>query len=188
MVKIDLAKAEREFAKTMRQYIQLSKKETAEALNKKAKDVLRGNRDGGFQGVMALTPKADAAKIEADLRRDGLVYWKLVKKRGLKRAAIEKKAEQIIKARIRGIGYIRAGWFKAARRFGAKGGKTRKGWASAGYGVKAKPNKTEALFVNKATGAVQVSGPALARAIESVRQDMMKYIARKLKEKWGKRR
>lgn len=188
MVKIDFGKAERQFAAAMKLYAKVSKKEVADALNKKAQQVIKGYADAGITGVISRTPVADPMRIEQQLRANGLVYHKLIKKQGKKRKAIEKEAEKIIKARMKSAGYIRAGWYKAARAFRVRAGRTRKGWASAGYGVKATPNKTEALIVNKAIGAVKVAGHALALSMNEARKDMMKYIARKLGEKWGRKR
>ena len=188
MVKLDLAKAERKFAEHMKLYAKLSRVEVSDALNKKAQQVLKGYKSAGITGVMTRTPKADPMKIEQELRANGLVYHKLIKKFGKTRKQIEAEAKKIISARKRGVGYIRAGWFKAARKFNVRAGKTRKGWASAGYGVKATPAKTEAIFTNKAIGAVQVAGHALALSMNEARKDMMKYIARKLGEKWGRKR
>lgn len=179
MVKIDFRKAERDFARAMRQYTELSKKEVAEAINKKAKDV----------AIRAIkyTPRADKAAIEAQLRANGLVY-KIIKKTGLTRKQIKAKAERTIRLRKRGVGYIRAGWYKAAQAFGARGGKVRPGkLADKGTGKRATPSKTEAVMNNYTAGASVVGGMALARAMEEVRKDMMVYIARKLSERWGKR-
>jgi hypothetical protein len=179
MVKIDFAKAERDFAKAMRQYAELSKKEVSEALNKKAKDV----------AIRAIkyTPKADKERIEQQLRANGLVY-KLVKKTGLTKKQIQQKAERMIRARKRSAGYIKAGWYKAAQVFGARGGRTKaKGLAAQGTASKATPSKTEAVMNNYTKGATKVSGQALARSMDEVRKDMMVYIGRKLREKWGKR-
>jgi hypothetical protein len=179
MVKIDFAKAERDFSKAMRQYAELSKKEVSEAINKKAKDV----------AIRAIkyTPRADKSAIESQLRANGLAY-KIIKKTGLTRKQIKAKAERLIRLRKRSVGYIRAGWYKAAQAFGARGGKTRPGKrADAGTGKRATPSKTEAVMNNYTKGATTVSGNALARAMEEVRKDMMVYIGRKLGEKWGKR-
>jgi hypothetical protein len=180
----DFKAAEKAFAATLRQYSSFSKLTAAEAINKKAKDVAIR--------TISRTTKADAAKIEATLRGPGrgggtLVY-RLFDKTGMTRAEIKAKAQRLIRARKSAVGYIRAGWYKAAQAFGARGGKIKEGGlAAAGRGVKATPSKTEALLENKALGATEVSGPALAAALDSVRADMMVYIARKLREKWGKR-
>lgn len=180
MVKIDFGKAEKDFAKSMRQYAFLSKKEVSEALNKKAKDV----------AIRAIkyTPRADKDKIESQLRANGLVY-KIIKKTGLTRKQIKAKAERMIRLRKRGVGYIRAGWYKAAQVFGARGGKTRPGKRAAlGTGKRATPSVTEAIMSNFTIGVTKISAMPLARAMDEVRRDMMPYIARKLKEQWGKKR
>lgn len=180
MVKIDFAKTERDFAKTMRQYTALSKDLVSDAINKKAKDVAIRS--------IKYTTRADRAAVEAQLRANGLVY-KIIKKTGLTRKQIKAKAERLIKARKRSVGYIRAGWYKAAQAFGARGGKTHPGkLADKGTGKRATPSKTEAVMTNYAKGATTISGPALARGMDEVRKDMMVYIARKLREKWGKKR
>jgi len=179
MVKIDFAKGERDFSKAMRQYAELSKKEVSEALNKKAKDV----------AIRAIkyTPKADKGQIEQQLRTNGLAY-KLIKKTGLSKKQIQQKAERLIRARKRSVGYIKAGWYKAAQVFGGRGGRTKSGGlAEQGTAKKATPSKTEAVMNNYTKGATKVSGQALARSMDEVRKDMMVYIGRKLKEKWGKR-
>jgi hypothetical protein len=179
MVKIDFSKTEKQFSKTMKQYAELSRKEVSEAINKKATDV----------AIRAIkyTPRADKQKIESDLRANGLVY-KLIKKTGLTRKQAQQKAERMIRRRKASVGYIRAGWYKAAQAFGARGGKTRPNkLAAKGSGIKATRSKTEAILNNAAFGAPNVGIYALARAMDEVRKDMMVYIGRKLKEKWGKR-
>jgi hypothetical protein len=178
--KMDFKAAERAFSKTLREYTRLSSKTAEDALNRTAKDVAIR--------AISKTPKADASKVRASLKASGLAY-KLLKKTGLKREEIKKKAAALIRARVRSVGYIKAGWYKAARAFGGRGGTTRPGGLAAqGSGEKATSRKLTATLINKTRGAVEVSGQPLAAAIEEKRKDMMVYIARKLREGWGKRR
>lgn len=138
-------------------------------------------------GVIARTEKANAAKIRAALKADGLAY-RLIKKTGLTREQIKKKAEALIAMRVRIVGYIKAGWYKASQAFGGRGGKVKPGGLAAqGEGRRAKPSNLTATLTNKTIGAVEVSGPALAKAMDEKRRDMLVYIARKLRQRWGKR-
>lgn len=183
MVTVDFKKAEREFTRTLRQYTELTSKDVADAINKKAKDVAIR--------TISNTPKADPAKIESELRGPGrgggqLVY-RLFNHRNMTREVAADQARRIIRARMTAVAYIKAGWYKAAQAFGARGGKTRAGWTRAGSGKRATATKPEAVLTNRTIGATLVSGPALAAAVESVRADMMIYIKRKLSERWGQR-
>jgi hypothetical protein len=178
--KMDFGKSSKAFSRTLRRYADLSSKGAQEAINKKAKDVcIRAIRE---------TPKADRGKIKSELEANGLVY-RLIKKTGLKRAEIEKKAKAMIRVRQASIAYIKAGWYKAAQAFGGRGGKVRPdGLAAKGSGEKATKGKLTATLTNAAYGAPTVGGDALDRAMESVRKDMMVYLAKKLKGGWGKKR
>jgi hypothetical protein len=182
--KADFSKAAADFAKTMREYQRLSKREAADALNKKAKDVAIR--------TISRTPKADKGAIEASLRGPGrgggtLVY-RLFQHKGMTRMMADDQAKRFIKARQASIAYIRAGWYKAAQMFGARGGRVRPGGlAEKGSGTKATPGNLTAILENKTVGAEKISGPALSKAMDEVRKDMLVYIARKLREGWGKK-
>ena len=191
--KADFSKAQAAFARTMREYQRLSSKEAADALNKKAKDVLLGNSKAGVTGVIKRTPKADKAAIESQLRgpgRDGgQLVFRLFNHKGMTRMMADDQAKRFIRARQAAVAYIKAGWYKAAQAFGGRGGKVRAGGlAEQGRGTKASPGNLTAILENKTVGAEKVSGPALARAMDEVRKDMLVYIARKLRQGWGKGR
>lgn len=162
----------------MRRYADLSSKGAAEAINKKAKDVCIR--------AIAQTPMADKGAIRTSLQTDGMAY-KLVRKTGLTKAQIKQKAAALIRARTGSVRYIKAGWYKAAQVFGGRGGKTRPdGLADKGTGSKASPRDLTAIMENKAFGATEVGQEALSKAVDSVRKDMMVYIARKAREAWGR--
>lgn len=175
---VDFGKSQARFGRVMREYSLMSSKTVAEAINKKAKDVcLRAIRE---------TPVADKGGIEASLRRGGLAH-RLIRKKGLKRKEIERKAAALIRARKASVGYIRAGFYKAAQVFGGGGGKTKPGGlAVRGSGKKATPSTLKATITNGARGAVPVAGDALAKAMDEVAKDMLIYIAKKLRAGWGK--
>lgn len=177
---INFRDTERAFSKTLREYTRLSSKSVPEAVNRTAKDVaIRTIKE---------TDKAEASEIRSALKTNGLAY-KLINKTGLKAAEIKKKAEALIRARVRSAGYIRAGWYKAAQAFGGRGGKTKPGGlAEQGKGTKATERTQTATLENKTVGAPEVSGPALARAMESKRKDLLVYIAKKLRKGWGQKR
>jgi L,D-peptidoglycan transpeptidase YkuD (ErfK/YbiS/YcfS/YnhG family) len=179
-MKMDFSRTERRFRQTLRQYAEVSKKETSEVINKKGNQLMRI--------TMARTEKASASKIRAELNQNGLAY-KLINKTGMKRAEIAAKVKKFISARARSAGYIRAGWFPAARIFGLRGGKNHPGKsAEKGTGKRATPKSLEATIENVTHGAVKVSGPALAEAMEIVRKDMIVYLGRKLRNRWGRGR
>lgn len=191
--KIDFSGAERSFSKAMSSYTKLSSKTSEEAVNKAAKDVLVGNRAGGVTGVIALTPKADVKAVKARLNgpgRDGkgkLVY-RLIDKRGKSRQEIKELARKFIARTASSVGYIKAGWYRAAQAFGGRGGRVSpKGFAAEGKGKRATESKPEATFENHSTGAVKISGPALSAAMESKRADLLRYVQKKLSDGWGKR-
>jgi hypothetical protein len=177
--RIDFGQSSKAFSKTLRRYADLSSKGAAEAINKKAKDVCIRS--------ISQTPMADKGAIKTTLQADGLAF-KLVNKTGLTKDQIKQKAAALIRARTGSVRYIKAGWYKALQVFGGRGGKTRPdGLADKGTGSKASPRDLTAVMENKAFGATQVGGDALARAMDSVRKDMMVYIQRKAREAWGKK-
>jgi len=180
--KLDFRQAEKAFTKTMAKYAEVSSKETADAINHQARKV----------AISAIkeTKKAERAAVQAYLegpaRKGGKMPYPLIKKEGLTRKQIEAKAKRFVRLKLRSLGYIKAGWYKAAQALGARGGKIKPGGlAEKGEGTKARPSKLEATLTNKTVGAVEVSGPALAAAMDRVRKDMMDYLAKKLKKKWG---
>lgn len=178
--KIDFRQAEAKFSATIREYLEYSKKEATSELNRRAKNVILKS--------ISRTKKAERAAVKAALETDGLAY-KLIKKTGLTRPEIKRKARALISARLKSLGYIKAGWYKAAQAFGGRGGKTKPGGlAEQGKGTKATERKLTATFENLAVGATEVGQDALAAAMDAERADMMTYIARKLREKWGSRR
>lgn len=168
------------FAKTLADTVKFSSRRAPEVINHIAKDVAIG--------AIRYTDKASPSKIRANLKKDGLVY-RLIRKTGLTREQIKLKAEAFIRARIRSIGYIKAGWYRAAQTFGARGGKVKPGGlADQGRGQKATSRNMVATMENHAVGAVEVSGKALGKAMDERRGQMMKRLQKKLGDSWGKRR
>ena len=171
--------AEKAFQGTVREYLRYSKKECSSELNRRARNIL-------MKAVRA-TPRADRSKVKAALEANGLAY-KLIRKTGLKRKEIKAKAKRLISRRLASVGYIAAGWYKALQAFGGRGGKTKEGGlAAAGTGKKSTPSDLKAVFENKAAGAPHIGHQPLADAINEERADMLVYIARKLREGWGRR-
>lgn len=177
---MDFGKSSASFSRVMRKYAETSSKGAEEAINKKAKQVC-------FMAIRE-TPKADKGAIQTQLEANGLVF-RILKKRGLNKAEIAKKAKALIRARKASVAYIRAGWYKAAQAFGGRGGKVKPGGlAEQGSGTKATARKLEATMTNRAVGAPAVGGDALDKAMDHVRKDMMEYLAKKLRAGWGKGR
>lgn len=191
---MDFSKTERDFASAMRQYTKLTSKTSEEALNKAAKDVLSGNSKGGVTGTIKRTAKADAKKVRAYFTgpgRDGKgsLAYRMVAKQGLKREEIEALVKKFIAAHTRSVGYIKAGWYKAARVFGGRSGRVSElGKAAEGKGKKATSWTLTATMSNHATGATEISGEALAKSMEEKRKDLLVYIADKLSKGWGRKR
>lgn len=175
---LDFSKASEDFSRTIRQYLIYQKKELAEALNKKAKDVV-------FRAIRH-TKKAEREAVKASLENDRMKY-KLVSKPGVPRKETGQKAKRILSARLRSIGYLKAGWYRAAMEFGGRGGRLKPGGlASQGSGTRATTKNLVARAINKSHMASVIGKPALALAMREVQADMMRYIRRKMRESWGK--
>tara|TARA_R110000765_G_scaffold47794_4_gene98016 strand:+ start:4282 stop:4830 length:549 start_codon:yes stop_codon:yes gene_type:complete len=173
---MNFGKSSASFSKAMRRYAKKSSKGAAGSLNNKAKSVcLRSIRE---------TPKAAKSEIRASLKAGGLVY-RLINKKGLTRAEIKLKAAAFIRARTQSSAYIKAGWYKAARVFGGRGGKLRDGTlAGKGSGKKATERKLTATMTNRTFGAPKVGTEALHKAMDHVRKDMLVYLAKKAQRDW----
>ena len=171
-------------------------------VTKKAEaDIL--NRAGGsvVANAIRLTPRADPAKIEAELTTGGLAFRLLQSPRFQSRlpkklqgftkgthtrAQLNAAAKQLVALRRRSANYIRAGWYPALRTFrpGVAGKVSEKGLASQGKATKATESRLVATFENHARGAGDVGAAALQQALDNEGRSMQSYAEQKLAAAW----
>lgn len=169
-------------------------KETGKAwpdiLNKTAKDV-------AFR-AWQFTPKAAWSKMQKWVvapMAQRLVLSRIKKGMdstyapGSKLSKLELKQHVALRIRrMKGtIGYIGIGWVKAIEDFGGQVKKklpkvSRVGLAYRGYGKKATVNKLIAILVNTSTGAEEISGPALQKAVNFKAKDLRDYLQKRLEK------
>jgi hypothetical protein len=167
-----------------------------EVVNTAVMKVLIGTGSG--PGLVQLTPKAEKARIEADMKKDGLLL-KLAAKwlrtqayTGNRKTALKKAAKRILAARVRSRTYIAAGWLAAARklrryvkgnlsRLGKQADLHEKGEAQKSFVMPARGNILNAGAFNTSNGAKVVSPDSLVQvAVDYAAHDMLIYIERKL--------
>ena len=188
-VKLDMAT----FRAGVRHKLALSKRTEAEILNKAGRDIsLR---------AIKYTPKADKGAVRANLTTNGTLLRILQSPRASDRLprslqgftrgthtkeAIDAAAARLLALRLRSIGYIKAGWIKAAQAFG--GAKSRKvsskGNAGKSYGIKATVYHLIATGENMATGAPKVGPAALQKSLDEVGRDMLSYAPKQIASHW----
>jgi len=103
-------------------------------------------------------------------------------------AEITRLSEALVKSRLRGVGFSKAGFIPALRAFGApisKAGAKQFG-PDRGSGQKATPASLRAQLINSAPEIEAIAGPALAAAVREATVDMMTYAKRKLAERAAK--
>lgn len=172
-----------EFTPRMEQYLQITKKTEADALNKKALDV-------AYRAASA-TPVATASSVRASLMRDPHLLAALtslhVRATGrgiLKSPLFKEEMEKLIKHRMGSKKYLRSGWAPVIEAFGGtfRGGASAKGIRSYARRATAVGLLAEIVWVTdqpneaKAEGAEKIADQALQDAIDFVANDMAEYI------------
>lgn len=118
------------------------------------------------------------------------IYVRNLRRRGIDPSStspgdISKGVDQMIKSRLRGVGYHRAGWIPALRKFGApllQGGAKQFGPAK-GTASKATELRLRAEISNFAGAIDKVGRPAFDQAIREARVDMMTYARKRLAQR-----
>ena len=180
-----------EFSKAMQFVVEVTKKDSAEVLNRAALHAVIGGK--GVRGAMQRTPVADKAKIRS-LTPSELSASVARRNQGKKLApgefALLVKRERA--RRVRASGYTAfAGWSKAAQAFGGRGVKGvqsgfNKSKARFGYGSKAVPSDLVAEIANTAPAAEKIGLTPLQSAINEVARDMVEYATRKMQQSFNK--
>jgi hypothetical protein len=189
----------REFDKTMREYVNYSKRDISTIVNTKAYYIARR--------AVAETPLAESKEIREFIKRDsGRIAGSIINARrgqrgekGLYGKEMAKAVATMLASRLRARAFIKSGWLWAvkvlaphAEKIGGpslgKGkpeliGKPKGGATPAveGWSVRASIINTVTAAWDKRDGAAKVAEPALERAFEFERQSMLGYIERKLR-------
>lgn len=170
-----------QFRLALRSYKVATQKDSAELLNRAARNV-------AFR-ASSFTPKGNANKIRNDLMRDRHLRFALtslgLKKKGIGRLSapeFQKAVDRYVSRRASSANYLRAGWAKAIEDMGGsfRGAKFR---GAGGFGNKAVISKLIAAIVNTTThedtasvrGAELIGDEALQKAIAFVAEDMIAY-------------
>lgn len=171
-----------DFQKTLREYMYWNRREEAEIVNKIAKDVALY--------ASKFTPKAVREKIREQVTRDNLGFKIIAKRKGkpgFDQKEMKVAARKMLNARLRSVGYVAAGWFKALADLGVKTRYNPKSKIREGYAYPAQPKKVaEAVIANAVAGAGKIGSEALQEAIRFKTADMKKYIERKMAEAKGR--
>jgi hypothetical protein len=194
-VKIDT----REFDKTLRQYLNISKRSIEVATNTKAYYIARR--------AVAETPMADGDSIRRYIgHSSGRVAGMIINKRlgergerGLYGKDMAMAVKTMLASRLRARAFIKSGWLWAVKKLapfaesirGPSLGKGRpkiignaKGTArpaSSGWKCRAEIVNNVTAAWDRRSGAWDVAFPALKRAFEFERLSMISYIEKKLK-------
>jgi len=200
----------RQFDQALKQYVTLTSKTLAEAINKKAGGV-------AFKAYAA-TPKADRAKIAAEL---GASYEAVIGKRGKptkkKKLVVQKNSrarailvaqlrrlgkletsknlnellQAFVTARVNSAGFFRSGWLPAIRRLAGSSAVERRKGRPVGRVKPAQDSLSPTAEIeNNATPKDRSKMPkveafmvaATQRAFNEETQDMAKYISDKLQK------
>lgn len=188
-----------EFNRTLKQYLEHSRRDLPTVLNTKAFFIARR--------AVIETPKAQAADVRRLISRKGeILLGKIINKRrgekglpGLYGDAMQQMQLTVVAARRKSIAFLKSGWLPAIRRlepYAEKRGAPRKpgkdiaqiGQAK-GEATPARPGwKIFSQIVNAAdadkdskAALLQYGGPALQRAFDFEVKSMREYIERKLK-------
>jgi hypothetical protein len=183
----------REFRDAMRFYAKATKKDEASVLNRTARNFTIK--------AMMYTPVAEPGKIEGQLKSLDhptflrLVFARLNKKtvKG-KNVLVRPKAgrgrdsretmavamRKFLAHRKNTSKYIKRGWNKVAKEFGAAYDKLKGGYKGSkkSYGKKATETKLEAVFENASKGSGDVASEAVERALAATISDMRDYAYR----------
>jgi hypothetical protein len=172
----------REFTAALREYQRATKKSEADILNRAGRNVALRS--------MQFTPKAVAAKIRAELRRNKLAIRILSARRKFKGMSISDRGhvvKKFISARVRSVRYVAIGWAKALGQLGGrKISVNPKSKAAKGYAKPATARNLATEIANNSKGADKVGVGALRDAINFVARDMRFYAERKLSLDAGK--
>lgn len=212
----------KDFDRTFREYLKVNKRASVELINKKAtqlaavalnKTPFAGNtrtraqaerhiyrelknprNDGNDRGHKRWSNLGEAIIQQAKFKREGKYYPE---------GQLQTEAAQLINARKRKIGFLRAGWLPALRTLNRQAIKNRyvhadyidrlgqreqreakkvsagkdKGYAIPAYGL-----RMRATIANSVNVGLPQRAEALRKALEYVRRDMLQYIARKHKQ------
>lgn len=186
----------RDFDRTLKQYMQVSKRDLATVINTKGFFIARR--------AVIETPKADRRSI-TQLRSE-LFISKLINKRrgargekGLYGQEMKLAVRAVISARLKSIAFLKSGWLQAIKKlapFAERRGAPRADRSAKqigqakGNAIPARPGwKPVATIINAALSshdrkdALQKYGrPALQAAIDFEVQSMKEYMARKLND------
>lgn len=188
-----------ELREAMRLYARATKKDEVAIVNRTARNFAIK--------VIQRTPKAESDKIESELKSlpertfKGVLFKQMFNRsrQGSKlmglfqgnldkgsREALALVAAKFIAQRRASSGYIRRGWYKIARTFGAssavssdrkKGGKKE---VSASTAKKANEQTLAAVFENMASGSAGVASKATQAALNATVSDMVDFAYRKM--------
>lgn len=176
-----------EFSKAIDMYQEASGKDIDYIMRKQSKNVL--------MRAIQFTPKADKAKIEAEMNQHwhkGTLASNLaairLKKRGIKNIdykMLNEEGRKIIAARKRSIGYIKAGWHKALKDLGGNPRMTHEK-SLARFG-RAEIIKTSFDYIvnayNYSTGADKVGLHPLVKAVDYVSQKLVEHSNKLLQKR-----
>ncbi len=161
------------FSQALREYQDATQKDMVVVINRAARNV--AYRAAQF------TPVATAAKIRADLNKDGHLKYALtsiaLKKKGigkLKSPAFAREVELFVARRIASRTFLRSGWAPAVEALGGvfRGRKFGKGH---GWATKATLHRLVSVIANTVPGIEQVGTVALQGAINFVAEDMLEF-------------
>lgn len=183
----------REFKKALDQYQDATEKETAEIINRAARNVafqVLKRTPIAKHSDMRTTPAYDPENKSGSYRSK--FHWALFAKKRNRRGS-RGEVVAFFKQRRASRGFHKAGWLPAIQDLGGKkrGGRSVQlkpgGDASKGFGTTAKKGLTPtAILANFADNADKISGPALAQAVNAVARDMASYAAKRLQQKANK--
>ena len=187
------------FKTLVRDIARVRGKEQAEVLNKGLTTAIIGSSK--YKGIVQLAPKAKAASIRGDLRRNKLGirlavaqmkregWFASPRSRVETQQEISRRCEATLKARLKSRAYIAAGWIRALQDIGflkskGRGQKETQFWgggsAATGYGVPASARRLMAAAFSMSRGSEKVLAPYMQQAIQGACEDMADYFRAKL--------
>ena len=180
-----------EFNRTLRTYMEQSKRASADVINRKAY----------FTALSAIkkTAKADKAKINQffkNPKRWAPVVIKAFNLSSNDPKVLKQYAKKLKSMRIRSIAYLRSGWLPAIKKFGKPArqkknvrgvrqhGRAKGDAKPARRGVKVSASMTNRTGHQKGqiTAAKRYAEPALKRAIRDEQRSMIRHMEKKMRE------
>lgn len=180
-----------EFNRTLRTYMEQSKRASADVINRKAYFTALG--------AIHKTVKADKAKINQffkNPKRWAPVVIKAFNLSSNDPKVLKQYAKKLKSMRIRSIAYLRSGWLPAIKKFGkpARQKKSVKGvrqhgrakgdarLARRGAKVSASMTNRTGHQKDQVTAAKRYAEPALKRAIRDEQRSMIRHMEKKMRE------